>query len=89
LYKYNLSPEMQVLLFSTTSRDVVDAHVAGTPVQLESLLEAEEGRGTVTNLNNQLMWTTKGIRHDANIVANGVMGQSGAGKGVMRWCAMN
>ena len=38
---------------------VVDAHVSGTPVQLASLLQAEEERGTAPNLNNQLIWTTK------------------------------
>ena len=36
---------------------VVDAHVAGTPVQLASLLEAEEGRGSAPNLNNQPIYT--------------------------------
>ena len=40
---------------------VVDAHVAGTPVQLASLLETEEERGTAPNLNNQLIWTTKAM----------------------------
>ena len=40
---------------------MVDAHVAGTPVQLASFLEAEEEKGTAPNLNNELIWTPKAM----------------------------